>query len=137
MMRGAGGSSGGVGRFFMGLIMLTAGSYLFFNAIQVTQQFGWGVPLYHVAGLPITSGTVLIPFVFGIGMIFYNAKNDLGWLLALLSLVMLGIGIINNLHFHLRTMSAFELLTILVLMIGGLGLFISSLRDFSKKDGAD
>jgi len=43
-MRGAGGTRGGIGRFFVGLVMMVAGGYLFFNAISVTQQFSLAIP---------------------------------------------------------------------------------------------
>jgi hypothetical protein len=127
-MRGAGGTEGGVGRFFIGLIMMIAGGYLFLHNIQVSIGFGFGYQLFDLWGVGITSGLVLVPFIFGVGMIFYNSSNFLGWLLAIASLVMLGFGVISQTHFHMRSMTAFELLTILVLLVGGIGLFLSSLR---------
>jgi hypothetical protein len=45
---------------------------------------------------------------------------------------MLIVGVITSVRFRLAHMTAFELLTILVLMIGGLGLFLSSLRKIKK-----
>ncbi len=134
-VNGAGGSEGGIGRFFIGLIMLIAGGYLFLQNITVSNNlsFGFGSRLFGIGGVSITSGYVFIPFIFGIGMIFYNSKNFIGWLLALASIVMFGFGVIVNTNLRLRTMSAFELITILVLMIGGLGLFLSSLRNLPKE----
>ena len=73
---------------------------------------------------------VMIPLIFGIGMIFYNSKAILGWFLTLSSLIMLVFGIISSIQFHFQNMSAFEFLTILVLVAGGVGLFLSSLRDY-------
>lgn len=131
-IKGAGGTEGGMGKFFLGLLMFIAGSYLFLNAVQVTNHFHLGYGLFSLGGIRVTSGFVLIPFLIGIGMIFFNASNYLGWLLAIASLIMLFVGIITSIDMHLRSMSAFELLTILVLMIGGLGLFLSSLRSSSK-----
>lgn len=131
-MRGAGGSEGGIGRFFIGLIMIVAGGYLFLDAIRVTHGFGLGRSIYSFGSFHLTSGMVLVPLIFGIGFIFYNARNPLGWILSVASLVMLGFGIISSIRFSLRHMSAFELITILVLMIGGVGLFLSSLRDFAR-----
>ncbi|AGW12464.1 hypothetical protein [Megalodesulfovibrio gigas] len=125
---GAGGTSGGVGRFFIGLAMMVAGGYLFFDAISVHTGFGWGRPLLRVGGYGLTGGMVLIPFLFGIGLIFYNADKILGWLLAAASLIMLGVGVIASIEFRLKSMSSFELLTILALLFGGLGLFLSSLK---------
>jgi hypothetical protein len=127
-MRGAGGTEGGIGRFFMGFIMMIAGIYLLLHNIQVSFGFGSGYRLFSVWGMGITSGMVVFPFMFGVGIIFYDGRSILGWLLALASLVMLIFGVISQTRFHLGNMSAFELLTILVLLMGGVGLFLSSLR---------
>ncbi len=131
-IQGAGGTKGGVGRFFIGFVMMVAGGYLFLDAIKVTHHFGFGYALYSFGSFHLTTGMVIFPFIFGIGIIFYNAKNILGWILAAASLVMLGFGVISSIKFRMRAMSAFELISILVLMIGGLGLFLSSLKNFNK-----
>lgn len=136
MSSGAGGSSGGTGSFFIGLIMMTAGSYLFLNSIRVTHRFGLGYGIFNYRGFSLTGGMVLIPLIFGIGMIFYNSKNIAGWALSLASFVMLGFGIIQSINFSMMGMSAFDLVCILVLMAGGAGMFLNSLRnhDTNKKD---
>ena len=128
-MRGAGGTEGGLGRFFIGLLMLIGGGYLFLQSILVRSTFSLGYGLYTIGTFQLTSGMVMIPFMFGIGLIFYNAKNILGWLLFIGSLIMLVFGVISSIHFSFRHMSAFELIVILTLVCGGLGLFLSSLRN--------
>ncbi len=125
---GAGGSQGGTGRFFLGLVMMAGGGYLFLQNIQVSLGFGLGYQFFNAWGMGITSGMVLVPFIFGVGVIFYNSSNILGWLLTVASLAMLGFGVIAQTRFHLHNMSAFELMTILVLLVGGIGMFLSSLR---------
>lgn len=130
---GAGGSSGGVGRFFIGLAMMTAGGYLFLNAIRVSYGFHMGYRLYSFGGYHLTSGMTLIPLIFGIGFIFYNSRNIIGWLLAVAALIMLVVGVITSIRFSLRGMSAFDLIMIFVLLFGGLGLFLSSLRNFGER----
>lgn len=132
-MRGAGGTEGGIGRFFLGLIMMIGGGYLFLNNIHITTGFGAGYALLHVFGVGITGGMVLIPFIFGVGMIFFNGRNPLGWILAAASLIMLGFGVISQMHFQFRNMSAFDLIIILVLLVGGIGLFLSSLRTSASR----
>jgi hypothetical protein len=131
-MTGAGGTPGGTGRFFLGLIMLVAGLYLFLSSIQVSNSFSLGYGLFSLGGLRVTPGLVLIPFLLGVGLIFFNARNVWGWLCTAASVVMLIFGVLASLQFHLRPLSALELLMMLVLMGGGLGLFLSSLRNFSK-----
>ncbi|RSZ58145.1 hypothetical protein HF313_00090 [Massilia atriviolacea] len=128
-MNGAGGTSGGTGQFFLGLIMMCGGFYLLLNGIVVSSNFGFSSRLFSVgSGYGISGGMVMIPMMIGIGMVFYNSRNYLGWLIALCSFAALVFGVISSVNMSLRTMSAFELICILVLAIGGLGLFLRSLK---------
>lgn len=135
-MRGAGGTQGGLGMFFIGLIMMCGGFYLLLNAISVSSGFGFGSRLYgfsaYGGNYGVTSGMILIPFMFGVGLLFYNGKNILGWLLTLGSVTALIFGVIASLRFSFRGMSAFDLMVILILAIGGLGLFLRSMRTFNQ-----
>jgi len=128
MARGAGGSEGGTGSFLIGVIMMIGGGYLLLNNIVVRPNFGFGAVAFRFGGFPITSGMILIPFMFGVGMIFYNSKNWIGWLLAGGSMIGLIFGVIANMELQLTRMSAFDLIVILVLLVGGIGLFLRSLR---------
>jgi hypothetical protein len=132
-LNGAGGTSGGIGRFFLGIAMFVAGMYLLLKSIYVQHSFGFGNAFYHVGGFSITSGMLLIPFIIGVGLLFFNYKNILGWLLSLGALVALIVGVITNIQFTLAGMSAFDILVILVLIAGGLGLFLSSFRNYQKR----
>ena len=133
---GAGGTPGGIGSFFIGFLMMCSGFYLLLQSIIVT-PFSFGLGLFHFAlfGGPvsITSGMLLVPLIFGIGMIFFDFRSIVGWLLAMGSLSALVVGVLVNLHFSFRTMSMFELLGILILSIGGLGLFLRSLTSSDSK----
>lgn len=127
-MRGAGGTNGGEFSFLIGLAMMIAGFYLLFNSIVITTSFGFGMRLYGVGGLGITSGMLMIPFIFGVAFVFYNSKNYIGWLLCVGSLIALIVGVLASAQFRLASMSSFDLLLILVLSFGGLGLFLRSLK---------
>ncbi len=133
---GAGGSEGGFGRFFLGMVMAIGGIYLLLNNISVGSVGGMGMgrgggmmgsPL-SFGNYTITSGFVLIPFIFGLGLIFYKSNSYLGWFLTLASLIMLIFGVVTNIHFHFRNLSAFDLIVILVLFVGGIGILLSSLK---------
>jgi len=125
-MKGAGGTEGGVSTFFLGLAMIVAGGYLFFNSIQV--GFQWGHGMYRMGNFQVTGGMVLFPFIFGVGFIFYNFESIIGWVLASASIIMLTVGVISSVQFHLRRMSSFDLMMILTLLFGGVGIFLSSLK---------
>ena len=126
--RGAGGTRGGEGNFSIGIVMMIAVGYLLLRGIMVRPQFGVGNAMYSIVGFPVTTGLVLVPFAFGVGMIFYNSRNWIGWLLAGGSVVALVVGVIASINFTLVRMSAFDLLVIIILLVGGIGLFLRSLR---------
>jgi len=132
-VKGAGGTEGGVGQFMMGFLMMCGGGYMLFNAIRVTTNFGMGYSLYRFGGgFSISSGMIMIPFMFGVGMIFYNSRNVIGWLLSVGSLAALVFGVISSIQFRMASMSAFDLIVILVLLVGGIGLFLRSLHNFNQ-----
>ncbi len=130
---GAGGTPGGLGRFFLGLAMMIAGGYLFLTSIRVYNLFSLGYSLYAFGSFRLTAGMTMLPLAIGIGMVFYNARNWLGWLLLLGSLLAIVVGVIASIQFSLRSMSLFDLLVILVLFLGGAGLFLSSLRPLEPR----
>jgi hypothetical protein len=129
--RGAGGTSGGSLSFVVGLIMACAGGYMLLNSIVVSSGWGFGAPLYRIGyggGFNITGGALLIPFMFGIGWIFYNARSVWGWIMAGGALAAIIFGVIINLSITMQSMPLLNLIVILVLMVGGLGMFARSLR---------
>lgn len=130
--QGAGGTPGGSGSFVIGFVMMCSGFYLLLKSINVSNSFSMGTSLYQMPMMGfeanITGGMLLVPFVFGIGMVFYNARNWIGWALVVGAVSAMIFGVLAGLRFSLHSMSLFDLLTILVLSVGGLGLFLSSLR---------
>jgi len=126
---------GSAGSLILGFLMMCAGFYLLLHSIVVSETFFLGAGLYHLSfagGMPVTGGMLLIPLLIGIGIMFYNTSNLLGWMLAGGALAALVVGVIVNTHLSLRSMSLFELLTIFVLAFGGLGLFIRGYREGAK-----
>ncbi len=119
--RGAGGTEGGVGMFLTGFAMAVAGGYLLTNQVTVTSGY-WHLWGYNAFGLS------LLPFVVGIGFLFFNGKSPVGWVLTIAGAVILFIGIIANLQIYFRATSLFNTLVMLVLLLGGIGLVARSLR---------
>ncbi|MGD9889324.1 MAG: hypothetical protein AB7S56_08690 [Halothiobacillaceae bacterium] len=120
-MRGAGGTSGGIGEFLLGLGMTIGGGYMLLQKVTVTSG-GWY--FYGVNAFGLT----LIPFLLGAGLLFYNGKSRIGWLLMFASLIMIFAGILMNLRIYFQTTSLFDTLMILLLLAGGLGLLARSLK---------
>ena len=55
-MKGAGGTSGGIDSFFMGLIMMCIGFYMLLNSIIITSSFGSGSRLYNFSAYGMNYG---------------------------------------------------------------------------------
>ena len=125
--RDAGGTNGGAGSFFIGLAMIIVGFYLLLRGITVRPSFGMGGQMFSIGGFPVTTGMVLVPFAFGVGMLFYNGRSIAGWFLSIASILSLMAGVIASINFSLVGISAFDLIVIFVLLFGGIGLFLRSL----------
>jgi hypothetical protein len=122
--KGAGGTSGGVGQFFLGLAMAVAGAYLITNQVTVSSGF-WGYFGPHTFGL------TLLPLAFGIGMLFFDGKSVIGWVLTVGGAVVIFVGILANLQVYFRPTSLYNTIVMLVLLAGGIGLVARSLRPYA------
>jgi len=118
---GAGGTPGGVGQFFIGLVMAVVGVYLFLNQVQVTTSF-WSFGRF--GGF----GPTLLPLLVGVGVLFYNGKSIVGWLLTGLGLAIILAGVLMNMDIYFRQTTLFNTIVMLGLLFGGLGLIARSLR---------
>lgn len=112
---GAGGTPGGVWEFFLGLAMAVAGAYLLTNQVTVTSGF-WTLWGYNTFGLS------LVPLIFGIGILFFNGKSIIGWLLLGAGIIIIFTGILTNLTIYFRPTSLFNTIIMLILLAGGIGL---------------
>jgi hypothetical protein len=120
-LRDVGGTSGGLGTFLLGCVMVVAGGYLLLSRVSVATH-SWRIFGYDGFGLS------LVPLLFGIGLLFFNGKNPLGWLLTAGGVVIIFAGIISSLSIFMAYTSLFNLLVILVLLVGGLGLIARAMR---------
>ncbi len=120
-IRGAGGTSGGVGEFLLGLGMVVAGAYLLTNQVTVTSGF-WSFWGYNTFGL------TLLPLIFGIGILFFDGRSKVGWLLLFVGAIIIFTGILMNLQVYFQPTSLFNTIMMLILLAGGLGLVVRALR---------
>jgi hypothetical protein len=120
-MIGAGGTSGGMIQFFIGLGLAIAGAYLLTQ--QVTVHSGsWMIGGYNAFGLS------LMPFIFGAGMLFFDGQSKLGFFLLFGGLVIIAAGIIMNLNIYFQSTSLFNTLIMLGMLAGGIGLVLRALK---------
>jgi len=128
---GAGGTPGGVGEFFIGVIVAGVGFYLLFSHVTVHSSywnfFGLG------GGYGRSFGISLIPLLFGIGILFVNGKSTLGWFLSIGGLLFILAGILMNLDIHFRGTTLMNTLIMLAMIAAGLGLIVKGLRPHRRR----
>jgi hypothetical protein len=102
--------------------MLVVGGYLLLTRVTVGSG-AWLLWGYNAFGLS------LLPLLGGIGWLFYDGRSVGGWLLTAAGALIIGAGIIANLHIYFGPTSLFDTLVMLGLLAGGLGLVARSLRE--------
>jgi hypothetical protein len=135
---GAGGTPGGVGLFFLGLALAAAGGWLLTNQVVVSSEYfasGFMVPMINYR--MNSFGLSLIPFIIGIGFLFFNGKSLTGWVLTTAGLAIILAGILISLHIFFRPTSLFNTLTMLVLLFGGIGLIARSLKAMPRAEATE
>jgi hypothetical protein len=116
-----GGTSGGLGAFFAGVLMVAAGGYLLLNQVQVTTSY-WSF------GGQGTFGLSLLPLLAGIAFLFFDGRSPIGWLLTAVGAVVILAGVLMHMDIYFRPTSLFNTLVMLGLLFGGIGLVARSLR---------
>ena len=120
-MKGAGGTAGGIAPFFIGLAMAASGGYLLTNQVTVSTGFwAWFGPN--------TFGLSLLPLIIGVGVLFFDGRSTLGWILTAAGALFIFLGVLMNLRVYFEPTSLFNTVIMLVLLAGGLGLVARSLR---------
>jgi hypothetical protein len=126
-LRDVGGTPGGLGEFLGGLAMACAGGYLLTHQVVVTSSF-WS--LYGMSAFGLT----LVPMLIGVGMLFFDGRSVVGWLLTGAGAIFILAGVIANLHVYFVPTSLFNTLVMLVLLAGGIGLIARALRPHAKRE---
>jgi hypothetical protein len=121
-----GGTSGGLGMFLLGLAMACVGGFLITHQVTVMGSYWsfWGGSSF---------GITLLPMLFGVGILFWNGKSTVGWLLTVAGALFIFAGILANLHIYFQPTSLFETMIMLILLVGGLVLIARSLRPHSSQ----
>ena len=127
-LRDVGGTPGGLGHFLIGFAMTCLGGYLLANQVTVGGSY-WD---FYGAN---TFGITLIPMLFGVGLLFWNGKSVIGWLLTIAGALFILGGVLANMHIYFRPTSLFHTVVMLVLLVGGLGLIARALQAQPAKSG--
>jgi hypothetical protein len=119
-MSDVGGTPGGLGHFVMGFAMACVGGYLLTNQVTVVGSY-WS---FYGGN---TFGITLIPMLIGVGLLFWNGRSLLGWLLTAAGGLFILAGVLANMHIYFQPASLFHTIVMLVLLVGGIVLIARAL----------
>src|SRR5437870_4781624 len=96
-----GGTPGGIGEFLVGFAMTCIGGYLLSNQVSVVGSYWsfWGGSSF---------GITLIPLLFGVGLLFWNSRSPIGWLLTIGGALFILAGVLANMHIYFQPTSLFN-----------------------------
>ena len=120
---GPGGTPGGAGEALAGVMMVAVGIYLVFDRVTVHTSF-WR----FLGGAGTSFGVTLLPLLVGLGMLFFNGRSFIGWLLTAVGVLLILAGVLMNLDIYFRPTSLWTTIVMFGLIAGGLGLFAKGLR---------
>ena len=127
-LEGAGGTPGGIGDFFMGLLMSCGGAYMILDRLTVSSHFY--LPWFDQGRGAF--GPVFSVFLIGLFFLFFNGRSWLGWGLTAAGLMMIFWGVISSLELYFRPTSMLHTIIMFGMLFGGMGLVARSLQPYAN-----
>lgn len=131
-LRDVGGTKGGLGHFVVGLVLACVGAYLFLDRITVNGGY-WGFG----GSTSLSFGITLVPVVAGIGLLFFDGRSKIGWMLMLGGLLVMIGGMLVNMRLHFRATSLFHTIAMLAFIAAGVGLMIRATMAIGDKQARE
>ena len=108
--------------FLVGLALLCGGLFLIFQNTTLSTNF----TLMDIMGFTPPFGVVLIPFIIGVGVLFFNEKSFIGWLLTIMGLVIIVLGILMGLRVYFNRITLAQGLIMFGMAAAGAGLTLKA-----------
>lgn len=118
--------------FFIGVILLGAGLFLFSNQVSVgTAWHNWSFMTIGRFHLP--NGLVSVPLIIGIVMMFYNPKSMMAKTIVILGAIFILLTAIMSVSFRFERTSLFAYIMIFGMIAVGSGIVIRILFQKNEK----
>lgn len=120
-----------------GLVLVGVGLYLLLDSVRVVSGgFGMLSGFSHRRGMGETTsmGIIFVPFLIGVGALFFNAKMRWAWWLSGLGMAAIVIEILSRIRFVMEVKTT-HLLMILVMIAAGAGFLVRAYMAGRKQGG--
>ena len=111
-------------QFVIGLLLLGVGLFWIFQSVKVTSGFS---SFYSIGGWSAPNGTVIIPLLIGIVMLFVMEKKIFGWIVTGIGTAIILIAVITSVRLHFSGGNLFNYVLMFGFTAVGGGLVLKSL----------
>ena len=116
-------------QFFIGIILLGVGLFLFFKRVTVSSGFfGYG---FRFGSFGVPSGLVVVPFIIGIIWFFINSESIIPKIIITLGIIIIIASIIMSTRIYFERTSLFDYLLMIGMSAAGFGLILKNV--FKKR----
>ncbi len=110
-------------QFFIGLILFGVSIFLIMQYTNVSMSwYSW-----RLGGFGVPTGVIMIPILIGIGLLFYNSKSIIGWIVIILGIVFVVITLILSFRISFARTNLMVFVFIFGTFFAGSGLLLRSM----------
>ncbi|MFZ5987690.1 MAG: hypothetical protein ACOYWZ_11275 [Bacillota bacterium] len=128
--RSSSSSKSSVLQFFSGIILFLIGAYLITQNTIIYTNFS---ALSDVLGFNMPFGLIILPLLIGIGILFFNSKSVLGWIVLVFGILSILLGILMALKIQFKPITLYFGILMYGMTAAGLGLFLKSIFGGGKR----
>ncbi|MBQ5334737.1 MAG: hypothetical protein J6Z45_02185 [Oscillospiraceae bacterium] len=114
-------------RFFCGLLLFGAGMFMIFQNLTVTSTWGYGGSIFRLGGINIPNGTIMIPLLIGIALLFLCDRKLWGWLFIAVGIVIILAAVLMSVSIQWHTSSAWNFIIMFGMAFAGGAMMIREL----------
>ncbi|MBQ9696826.1 MAG: hypothetical protein IJV58_10450 [Oscillospiraceae bacterium] len=105
-------------RFFGGLLLFGAGMYMIFQNLVISSSWGMG-SIFRIGGFNVPNGTIMIPILIGIALLFLCDRKLWGWLFIAVGIVIVIAAVILSVNIHWRTSNGWTFFIMFAMTVAG------------------
>ena len=105
-------------RFFGGLLLFGAGMFMIFQNLIISSSWGVG-SIFRIGGFNIPNGTIMIPLLIGIALLFLCDRKLWGWMFISVGIVIILAAVLLSVSIQWRTSNGWVFFTMFALTIAG------------------
>ena len=106
-------------RFLGGLLLFGAGMFMIFQNLIVRSSMGTGSSIFRVGGYAVPNGTIILPLLIGIALLFLCDRKIWGWLFLAVGFVIVIMAVIMSVSIEWRTSNGWVFVAMFGMTVAG------------------